>query len=98
MSGNITASSRVVVSHDQVSCDLDGEAAILNLATGVYFGLDSVAASIWQRLQEPVRVSSLCAALMDEFDVDAHTAEADLLTFLTEMRNEGLVELLPDDA
>lgn len=97
MGSDVTTNSRVVVSHEQVSCDLDGEAAILNLATGVYFGLDAVGASIWQRMQQPVRVGALCAALMEEFDVDAVTAETDLLNFLTEMRNEGLVELLPDD-
>ena len=96
MNHDITGESRVVAARDQVSCDLDGEAAILNLATGVYYGLDSIGATIWQQIQTPATVNDVRAALMKAYDVDAETAEADLLSFLAEMMKEGLVELAPD--
>jgi hypothetical protein len=35
----LSGDSTVVVSQDQVSCELGGEAAILNLKAGVYYGL-----------------------------------------------------------
>ena len=95
---DITTRSRVVAARDQVSCDLDGEAAILNLANGVYYGLDRVAAAIWQQIQQPVEVAAVRDALMSQYDVDAETAESDLLTFLTEMMQQGLVELVPGEA
>ncbi|MGQ0562778.1 MAG: PqqD family peptide modification chaperone [Gemmatimonadota bacterium] len=98
MQNRITPDSRVVVARDQVSCDLDGEAAVLNLATGIYYGLDRVGASIWQQIQTPAEVRSVCAALSAEYDVDSETAQSDLLQFLDEMMQEGLVELLPADA
>jgi len=34
--GPLAVSSRVVAARDQVSCDVGGEAAILQLASGVY--------------------------------------------------------------
>ncbi len=34
----LSGQSMVVVSQDQVSCDLSGESAILNLKAGVYYG------------------------------------------------------------
>jgi hypothetical protein len=40
---------------DQVSCDLDGEAAILNLKSGTYYGLDPVVPSSGANLQRPGR-------------------------------------------
>jgi len=49
----LSEESRLVVSKDQVSCDLAGEAAILNLKNGVYYGLDPVGARIWNLIQEP---------------------------------------------
>ena len=49
----ITLSSRVEVAQEVVSCDLAGEAAILNMKDGVYYGLDPVGASIWNRIQKP---------------------------------------------
>ena len=95
---NVTPDSIVVAAKDQVSCDLDGEAAVLNLATGIYYGLDKVGATIWQHIQTPSPVTSLCDALVTQYDVDAETAKSDLMNFLDEMMNEGLVELLPNEA
>ena len=43
--------SVVVVTKDQVSADLSGEAAILNLKSGIYYGLDNVGARIWTLVQ-----------------------------------------------
>ena len=38
----ILGSSIVVAAKDQASADLAGEAVILNLESGVYYGLDAV--------------------------------------------------------
>jgi hypothetical protein len=46
MEEKITVNSIVVVTKEQVSADLSGEAAILNLKSGIYYGLDTVGASI----------------------------------------------------
>ena len=95
---SLTNDSLVVAAKDQVSCDLDGEAAVLNLATGTYYGLDRVGATIWQHIQTPATVRDIGAALVTQYDVDAITANSDLVSFLTEMMQEGLVELLPGEA
>jgi hypothetical protein len=95
---DIKNDSVVVAAKDQVSCDLDGEAAVLNLATGTYYGLDRVGATIWQHIQTPASIRDIGEALVTRYEVDAITAKSDLVSFLTEMMQEGLVELLPDEA
>ena len=55
--GMISESSTVVATKDQVSADLSGEAAILNLKSSTYFGLNTVGASIWKLIQEPKKVT-----------------------------------------
>lgn len=93
----LDADTRVVAARDQVSAQLDGEAVVLSLADGVYYGLDPVAASVWTLLAQPRTVAELRDAVVAEYDVDAPTAEADLLPLLRDLAARGLVELRPAD-
>ncbi|HEV3050202.1 MAG TPA: PqqD family protein [Longimicrobium sp.] len=93
----LDAGTRVVAARDQVSAQLDGEAVVLSLADGIYYGLDSVGASVWALLEQPRTVAELRDAVVAEYDVDAPTAEADLLQLLRDMAARGLVEVRPAD-
>lgn len=78
---------------EQVSCSLNEEVAILHLSTGVYYGLDAVAARIWNLIREPRRVSEIRDALVDEYDVEPARCERDLLALLQELAAAGLIEI-----
>ena len=91
--GTISDRSTVVVAKEQVSCDLSGEAAILNLKTSVYFGLNTVGASIWKLIQEPRKVSEIRDAIVEEYDVEPGLCEADLLALLQELLDKDLIEV-----
>ena len=93
MEEKITGNSIVVVTKDQVSADLSGEAAILNLKSGVYFGLNTVGASIWKLIQEPRSVNEINDALVQEYDVDPDQCEKDLLALLEELLSKELIEV-----
>lgn len=93
--GRMDAATRVVAARDQVSVEVDGEAVILNLADGVYYGLDPVGAWIWERMEQPRSVAELRDAVVAEWEVDAPTAEADLLALLAELAARGLVDVRP---
>jgi hypothetical protein len=83
----------VVVGKDQISCDLEGEAAILNLKDGAYYGLNEVGASVWQLIQTPLSVSQIRDALLDRFEVDPERCTKDLIELLSELVDLGLVEV-----
>jgi hypothetical protein len=83
----------VVAIADQASVDLDDEAAILNLKTGVYFGLNEVGAWIWRLIQQPRTVAEVCAAVVDEFEVAPERCQADLQTLLHELAQHQLIEI-----
>lgn len=89
----LSAESRVVRSKDQVSCDLAGEAAIVNLQNGVYYGLDPVGARIWNLLREPVTFETILDSLLHDYEVDRHTLESDLRRFVNQLAEQGLVEI-----
>lgn len=86
---------RVAVA-DHASCELGGEAVVLNLDTGVYYGLDPVGTCVWRLLRQPRSLAELRDLVTDEFDVTSDRCEADLLAFVASLNSHGL--LLPSDA
>src|SRR5579863_6172479 len=93
MSTTISNRSVVVAAKDQVSCVLAGEASILNVKSGVYYGLDPVGARIWNFVQEPRSVGEIHTAITNEFDVDPEQCERDILVLLTKLAEEGLIQV-----
>lgn len=89
----VTPQSIVCASSQQVSRDLAGEAVLLQLQSGVYYGLDEIGAFVWSRLQKPVAVSELRDAILSEYDVTPERCESDLLALLNRLLREGLIEL-----
>ena len=94
MPGNkLSDDSRISVTQDQVSCDLAGEAAILNLKNSVYYGLDPVGARVWNLIQEPKTLAEIRDTLLGIYDVDSLKLESDLRALLTELAEQGLIDI-----
>jgi hypothetical protein len=87
----ISKHSIVAAAKEQVSCDLAGEAVILNLESGVYFGLNNLGARVWSLVQEPTTVEKLQEVLLEEYDVEPERCERDLLALLQKLVEAGLV-------
>lgn len=90
----VTQQSIVVASERQVSSDLGGEAVILQLESGVYFGVNAVGAAVWALLREPRSVEEIQEAILKEFAVDAERCQREVLALLRELEAEGLIEVL----
>lgn len=98
MKKTISPTSTIVASADQISCDLDGEAAILNLKSGTYFGLDPVGATVWSLIVQPRRVAEIRDSLLETYDVEADRCSADLLQLLGDLHAHGLIQILDEPA
>ena len=96
MKRQISRSSTVVAAKDQVSCDLGREAVILNLKSGVYYGLDPVGARVWSLIQEPRTVSVVLDTLLEEYDVEPGRCESDLFVLLDDLAGRDLLEIKPE--
>jgi hypothetical protein len=58
----------------------------------VYFGVNPVGAIIWELLPNCATVEQLCATLSQRFsDVGPERIEKDVVSFLTDLRANGLV-------
>lgn len=81
----------------QVSSDLGEEVAILNIETGVYYGLDEVGARVWQLLQTETDVLAIRDSLLAEYEVEATQCEENLLDLMRQLNEEGLIEVWYED-
>lgn len=77
----------------QVSAEVDGEAVILGMDRGEYYGLDPIGTRIWQLVQSPISVEQIRCVILDEYDVAPEQCLSDLLALLNHMRAEGLIEI-----
>jgi len=88
----LTLTDRVVVPDGVLAREIDGETVLLNLETGVYFGLDPVGTDMWRAIQTNGRLQDVFASIAQEYDVDAATLRADLLQLVNQMCEKGLLQ------
>ena len=86
----------VVAAPDQVSCDIGSQMAILNLKSGIYFGLNAVGSRIWELVQTPRRLGEVEAALLEEYDVRPEQLKPDVRGLCNKLFNAGLIEILDE--
>lgn len=94
----VEVNSSVVAAKEQVSSDLAGEAVILDLKSGVYYGLNEVGASIWNLIQEPKTVNEIRDAILEEYEVEPEQCDRDLKAILQQLADEGLIEVRNETA
>lgn len=78
-------------SPDVVHRNLEGEAVLVDLRTGSYFGLDPVGTRIWESLTNGAPLRTVLEVVLDEFDVAEAVARSDLLRLAGELLQKGLV-------
>jgi hypothetical protein len=61
------------------------EVVMLSITAGKYYGLNAVAARIWELLETPKNVTALCTQLCEEFEIDAQTCEAEVSKFVNDL-------------
>ncbi|HEY3237888.1 MAG TPA: PqqD family protein [Polyangiaceae bacterium] len=79
------------IADNVVSEVLDGQAVILNLRTGQYFGLNATGTVIWQLIEEHGDPERIRAELLGRFDTESDVVDADLRRLIAVLQTKGLV-------
>ncbi len=82
-----------IVSANQVFVDLDGEIVILNLADGIYYGLDEIGAQVWNLIQERKTLREIREVLTRDYEVDPEVCSQEVSALLRDLENRGMVEI-----
>ncbi len=91
--GAVTVESVVGQVTSVVASDIDDEKVMMSVEKGEYFGLERVGSRIWEMIENPARVSALVDQLLERFDVDRATCERDVLAFLMDLHDAGIVRV-----
>jgi hypothetical protein len=91
--GNISLSSVIQAKKELLDCEIKGEAVILNITSGVYFGLDSVGARVWELIKTPRSVDDVLSTLTGEYMVDYDQCKSDLFLFINNLIGAELIEV-----
>lgn len=82
---------RVTIPGEVVFRDLAGEAVLLHLGTGTYFGLDAVGTRVWHCLAEHRSTEAIVPSLLQEFDVEERQLRMDLDALLAQLIGRQLL-------
>jgi hypothetical protein len=79
------------LSPDVVFRDLEGEAVILDLSSGRYFGLNAVGTRIWTLLDAATPIERIVQTIAEEYDADAGQIGRDVKALIDELASRGLI-------
>ena len=73
--------------------ELEGEAILLDLNSGEYFGLDNVATEMWLLLSRHGALEASYQELLSRYEVSPERLRDDLLAFVEELESHRLLDL-----
>ena len=86
----LSLADSVAINPNVLFRELDGEAVLLSLDAGIYYGLDPEGTKIWELIAELGSLRLVFDAMLREYDVDTATLERDLLRLVNDLCANGL--------
>lgn len=77
-----------------MSSEIDGELVLMSVENGFYYGLDSIGADIWVRLEQPVSLEQLVDQLCEEYAAERSKIRQDVQSLLDDMRAQNILQVL----
>lgn len=88
---SVTPADRVTAHPSVIGRDLAGETVLLDLHSGVYYGLDAIGTRMWNLLMARHTLDEACGVMANEYDVPLRVLQRDLSDLLQDLLERGLV-------
>jgi hypothetical protein len=89
----ITLQSIISAKKEIVAADMDGDTVMMSVEAGKYYNLGTTGGAIWKMLESPISVATIIAKLLEQYEVTREQCETEVLSFLNEVKKEGLLEV-----
>jgi hypothetical protein len=83
--------TRLTIPPHVLSRRVGEETVLLDLESGIYFGLDGVGKFVWERVSEGRNLAETIDAIVAEYDVGEDQAKADVVDFAQTLIERGLL-------
>lgn len=78
--------------NDVLSSDINGNAVMMSIENGAYYGMNTTASDIWNMLREPISVEEIVSLLRTQYEIEPESCEHATLAFLTKLEEANLIE------
>ncbi len=90
----LSLSSFVVPNEQQVAAKvMDGEAILINLATGTYYSMPATGGFIWSLIERRMSLNDIVRNLAIMYDAEQQELEADVASLCQALCDEGLLTI-----
>ncbi|HJX26489.1 MAG TPA: PqqD family protein [Thermoanaerobaculia bacterium] len=89
----VTLTTLVTVPERVLFRDLAGEAVLLEIESGRYFGLNEIGTRIWHLLQPGRPLEAVYHSLLKEYEVPPDRLREDLCGFIDRLAGRGLLRI-----
>lgn len=89
----VSLSHEVVQGKGNIVSDMGGEKVMLSVSKGKYYNLGEMGGEIWDLMQRPIEVRQMVSTLMSCYEVCQMECEEQIISFLTSLLEEGLIEI-----
>ena len=91
METEINLDTKLSVPPQVMSRLVGDETVLLDLKSGIYFGLDGVGKRIWESVAKGNNLSQAVAIIVAEYNVDEEQAQTDVIEFAKDLVARGLL-------
>ena len=78
---------------DVIAAEADQDLVMVSIAKGLYYGGSDVAREIWEAIERPKKIADLIDDLVGTYNIDRTTCKEETLSFLEDLRTEGLLKV-----
>lgn len=89
----ITLNSKVKISDEVITRNIDGEILLLNLQTNGYYGLNDIGTRIWDLLKEYKSLEKVTGLFLEEYEINEEDFKKDLISFVTTLKQNQFIEV-----
>jgi hypothetical protein len=89
----VTTATKLTVPDQVLFRDLAGEAVLLELDSGRYYGLNESGTRMWSLLVQHGRIDEALRDLLEEYDVSPERLQEELLLFVQILASRKLLDL-----
>ena len=92
VTSGIESSTIVSRNVECVADEVDGDLWLTPIGTARVYRFNALGIRVWQLIERPQSVSTMCETLQKEFAVSHEACERDVLDFLNQLSDENLIQ------
>lgn len=93
MKYDLTEATMIHADPNLIVSQMGSDVVMLSIEQGNYYGLNPVAARIWQLIGQDTSIGTICEQLKSEFEVAPEECASAVYAFINRLLDERLVEI-----